>query len=422
MQSATAPFYGTPSENQAHRIQQIVLRRETELAQIDGDIIRVRALLQQLLRDRNDIRESLEAHKALIVPPPIPALQRVPPEIWVQIFMFSVNDAWTSGYPRIDIRKPPLLLGQVCSAWRTVSLSTPKLWSSICISKRTRVSAIPLIETWLQRSEAMPLSIEIHGLSSDFPNVVLDAFVPHSPRWQHLALFLSNSSLAKLFANAILPSLDTLMLRISGKPHQVPISRTANRLHSVALVISRGIRPNPDILDLPWAQLSHLTVTSISGSIDDGYDILTQCFALTHCSLFAAASTSSTRINSLISLPNLLILQLTTNRDPGPLLDSLILPRLFQLEIDFIDLKYEPSVWPKTEILSLVARSSCQLQSLVLRDKKIPEADLVECCRCMPSLLHLLVTGSGEKRVPVRTIELLRSRTDSDERNVWSSV
>jgi hypothetical protein len=116
-------------------------------------------------------------------------------------------------------------------------------------------------------------------------------------------------------------------------------------------------------------------------------------------------------------------LQLTTNRDPGPLLDSLLVPRLLQLEIDFIDLRYEPNVWPKTQVISLVARSSCQLRSLILRDKKISEADLVECCRCIPSLQHLLVTGSGEKRVPMRKMELLRARSDSDEeRTRWSSL
>ncbi|KIM86201.1 hypothetical protein PILCRDRAFT_65282, partial [Piloderma croceum F 1598] len=129
MQPEIIPFYcGTPSENQTHRIQQIVLQREKELAQIDRDIIRVRTLLQQLLHDRNDIRESLEAHKALIVPPLIPALQRVPPEIWAQIFTASVDDAWTPEYPQIDVQKPPLLLGRVCSSWRTISLNTPELW------------------------------------------------------------------------------------------------------------------------------------------------------------------------------------------------------------------------------------------------------------------------------------------------------
>jgi hypothetical protein len=262
----------------------------------------------------------------------------------------------------------------------------------------------------------MPLSIEIQGLSSDFPRAVLDVFVPYSARWQHLALSLSYTALTNLFARVTLPSLDTLMLRTSGRPQQISITGTATHLRSVALVISRKIQPDPHVLDLPWSRLSHLSLTSISGSIDDGYDILTQCSSLTHCMLSAGASTSSIRTKPLLCLQNLSTLQLQTNQDPGPFIDSLVLPHLIQLEVDFIDLRYEPDVWPKAQILSLVERSSCQLESLVLRDKKISEVDLVECCRCIPSLQHLLVTGSGSKRVPVRTMELSRLRAGTVQR------
>lgn len=413
MQSATTIFYGSPSESQARRIRQIILQREAELAQIDGEIMQVRALLRRLLLDRNDIRESLEAHKALIVPPPIPVLHRVPPEIWVQIFATSMDEARSLEHPRIDVQSPPLLLGQVCSSWRAISLSTPRLWSSICIPKRTRASAIPLIETWLRRSGVMPLSIEIHGLSSDFPSAILDVFVPYSARWQNMALFISNASLADLFARVTLPSLTTLMLRLSGRRQQISVGTSANCLRSVALVTSRAIRPDPEILDLPWSQLTHLSVTSLSGAIDDGYDILSQCSALTHCSLSAVASPASAMARPPPHLPKLSVLQLTTNRNPGSLLDCLVLPNLTQLEIDFIDLTYEPGIWPKIHITSLVERSSCQMRSLILRNKKITEDDLVECCRSMPSLQHLLVTGR-ENGMP--TLELLRTRSNSEER------
>jgi F-box-like len=410
MQPEIIPFYyGTPSENQTHRIQQIVLQREKELAQIDSNIIRVRTLLQQLLHDRNDIRESLEAHKALIIPPLIPASQRVPPEIWAQIFAASVDDAWTPEYPQIDVNKPPLLLGRICSSWRTISLNTPELWSSIYIPRRTRATAIPLIEAWLQRSGAMPLFIEINSLSSDFPSAVLDVFIPYSGRWRNLALYMSNTTLAGLFAKTTLPSLDTLMLRVSGRPQQLTIPSSAKQLRSIALVMSRGIRPKPHIFVFPWSQLSYISVTSLSGSIDDSWDILSHCSALTYCSLFAAASTSSPRTSPPLCLPHLSMLQLTTNLDPGPFLDSLILPCLVELEIDFIDIRDEPNTWPKLPIITLVARSSCQLRSFTLRNKSVSEPDLVECCRRIPSLQHLLITGNGEKCVPVRTLELLRS-------------
>jgi len=364
-----------------------------------SDIMRVRALLQQLLHDRSDIRESLEAHKALIMPPPIPAIQRIPPEIWSQVFAASVDDAWAPGYPRIDVQKPP------------------KLWSSICIPRRIPASAIPLIKIWLQRSGAMPLFIEIQGLSSDFPSAVLDVFVPYSPRWQNLALSLSNVALANLFGKVTPSSLDTLILRMSGRPQQITITKSsATYLRSVGLVISRRIRPDPLILDLPWSQLSHLSMSFLSGSVGDGHDILRECSALTQCSLSATESTWSAATNPLLCLPNLSTLQLTVHWNPGLFLDSLVLPYLTQLEIAFSNHRYEPNIWPKTQIVSLVERSSCQLRSLILRDKNISETDLVECCRSIPSLQHLLVTAGGKKRVPGHTLELLRSRSNPDGR------
>lgn len=416
------PFFGTPSQGQAYRIQQIISRREEELAQIDKDIIRVRALLQQLLQDRSDIRESLEAHKELIAPQRTPAFERIPAELWAQIFLASLDVSWeSSGYPRIDIQKPPLLLGQVCKSWRELSFTSPRLWSSICISRHIRASAVPLIEMWLERSGVLPLSIEIHGLSSDFPSIVLDSFIPYSARWHNLALIMSNTTMVNFFAKPgiTLSSLRTLMLRLSGRSQHLGIALSAHCLRSVALLTSRGVRPDPHLLDLPWSLLTHLSVTSLEGSIDDGYDILMKCSALTHCSLSAVASTlSAIADRPPIRMKNLCSLHLTTNRNPGCFLDTLILPCLIQLEIDFVDVKLEPTIWPRTQVTSLVTRSSCRVQSLILRNKIILETDLVECCQCIPSLRHLLVTGNGGKRTPMRTLELVRASIPDSEAGV----
>lgn len=417
MQSIANPsIYGTPNESQTSRIQEIISLREQQLAQVDVDLLRVRAILEQLLNDRSDIRESLEAHKALIAPKPIPILKRIPPELWAQIFAASVTDAWAaSGYPRIEASMPPLLLTQVCSSWREMSFGTPSLWSSICIPKRMPSMAVPLIEMWLQRSGALPLCIEIHGLSSSFSSAILDAFIPFSARWQKVTLFMSNAVLTKLFSNPAvkLSSLENIKLRPSGRPERINIS-TAHNLRTAALIISRGIRPDPHILDLPWSRLTRLSMTSLAGCIDDASDLLIKCSALTHCSLIATASPWGAAPRSLMRLPNLTYLQLVANHSPGPLLDSLTLPSLSKLEIDFLDLRFESGIWPKTQITSLVERSMCHLDTFILRNKRIPEADLVECCQRIPSLVHLLVTGNGEKRMALE----LRARRSESHRHV----
>ena len=404
------PALGTPSADQSYRIQKIIARREAELRQVDHEIAKVRAFLKQLLSDRSDIRESLEAHKALIAPLLVPAIHRVPPEIWAHVFHLSVKDAWAaSGYPRMEASKPPLIFGQVCHSWREISLNTPTLWSLLCIPKRIRDTSIPLIQTWLDRAgPVLPLEIEIHALASQFPSVVLDAILPYSARLESLSLFMSYGMLKSLLTNPefCLTSLKTLLLRPSGKAEHIDLSHVET-LRSLALIVSRGARPDPYMLDLCWAKLSHLSMTSLAGSIDDATDLLSRCSTLTSCSLTAMSSAWEAIPRPLVTLPHLTFLQIASNHHPGPLLDSLTLPSLLKLDMDFVYLQYEPEVWPKDQLIALVERSACRLESLILRNKRISDADLVECCTSIPTLTHLHINGGpGQKKL---TLELLRA-------------
>ncbi|KAJ6535339.1 hypothetical protein DFH09DRAFT_931827, partial [Mycena vulgaris] len=64
----------------------------------------------------------------LIFPEPSPAsIERLPPENLAQIFMFCLpSGRWASYEPNTE--KAPWVLGQVCSHWRAVALSTSGLW------------------------------------------------------------------------------------------------------------------------------------------------------------------------------------------------------------------------------------------------------------------------------------------------------
>ncbi|KAK7022257.1 hypothetical protein R3P38DRAFT_2960110 [Favolaschia claudopus] len=100
----------------------------------------------------------------------------------------------------------PLLLGCVCTSWRTLSLATPRLWASLHVVERSlsydvRVIRLEAIKRWLERSGRCPLSISLH--SDDYVPSVLatgetetgvqapnDSFlkdlVLYADRWRHV--------------------------------------------------------------------------------------------------------------------------------------------------------------------------------------------------------------------------------------------
>ncbi|KAG9025037.1 hypothetical protein FRB95_010610 [Tulasnella sp. JGI-2019a] len=83
------------------------------------------------------------------------------------------------------------LVSQICSTWREIALSTPTLWGYLYVADETPVE---MITTWLDRSKAVPLDIEI-DLENKGRRTVHD-FMPflitHISRWRsfrcHMAI------------------------------------------------------------------------------------------------------------------------------------------------------------------------------------------------------------------------------------------
>jgi hypothetical protein len=68
----------------------------------------------------------------------------LPSEITTEIFTHCVPDAWDS-IGRPNVNAAPLLLGRICSSWRSIAAGSPELWKVLKIDS----SDIPvtLIET-----------------------------------------------------------------------------------------------------------------------------------------------------------------------------------------------------------------------------------------------------------------------------------
>ncbi|TDL21646.1 hypothetical protein BD410DRAFT_898740 [Rickenella mellea] len=100
----------------------------------------------------------------------------LPVELLVEIFLCCLP---TGTFPRPSVQMAPILLGRVCSFWRSVALDTPQLWAQIMITFKPNFQTARLIENfhvfgireWLRRSGTLPLSFVIgnHNYNLIFP-------------------------------------------------------------------------------------------------------------------------------------------------------------------------------------------------------------------------------------------------------------
>ncbi|KAF8799667.1 hypothetical protein BYT27DRAFT_7201186, partial [Phlegmacium glaucopus] len=132
-------------------------------------------------------------------------VRRLSMDILGVIFIYCLA---THRNPIMDASEAPILLTHICRDWRSIAISTPRLWSKMYILPLERVTGywhtlLPIqdgdrrearsdeTQRWLRLSGACPLSITmvpVGSLVSHQP--LLDAIIQSSRRWQQLELGL----------------------------------------------------------------------------------------------------------------------------------------------------------------------------------------------------------------------------------------
>ncbi|KAJ7499155.1 hypothetical protein FB451DRAFT_1073212 [Mycena latifolia] len=146
-----------PSDVQCNDIRAVLNDSFKSLDKIDAEIARLSSQLAQLVDHREKLCADIDAHHAMTTP-----ARRLPRDIIQEIFVACLPSDRNSVMVPFEA---PILLGQICSAWRTIALSTPCLWSSLHVvipgtaQSVRRVSEA--IKVWLSRSGALPLSITV---------------------------------------------------------------------------------------------------------------------------------------------------------------------------------------------------------------------------------------------------------------------
>ncbi|KAJ6564624.1 hypothetical protein B0H19DRAFT_1141566 [Mycena capillaripes] len=393
---------GVPSDTQCTRIQELLVGARQEAASLTEEILRIQSHLDELTRKRDCLETFIDAHLALLSP-----ARRLPQDVIRAVFIASMPTDNAGMTPK----EVPLVLCQICSAWRYVALSTPQLWASIriVIPRNSKIEQLADgITCWLSRSGILPLSIslglkptQLHECQASSLLTSLSGF---SARWKAIHIALPDFSALEALSH--LTSQDVPVLRTVSIDRQFLLSGNGVGLWSCDSLpflnspslqsISLTDGTSSTSLWLPWTQLTNLRMTRSRVtrwgwdlSITAALTMLGQCSALQSCHLEITSAAEDTDILTPVSLPLLSHIEVTSpiGWRMDDLFSNLVVPRLrsltYSCTISTVGTPLPHMLFPSLEELNLnvpalqgddlVRRLSLLplLTSLELRDEPI---------------------------------------------------
>ncbi|KAJ7359294.1 hypothetical protein DFH08DRAFT_769191 [Mycena albidolilacea] len=322
-----------PSDEEIECIRTDLVSHTQELARIDERI-------REFSAQRDQIQAYIGSHKALISHP-----RRLPVDILREIFVACLPVGRNAV---MSAQEAPLLLGRICSAWRTIALTTPRLWASLHVSFDYIVAKSqrrPAVAEWLRRSAACPISLSLSDLKWDDgspdTSVLLKSLIDFGNRWRHVEFIHLSTARASELTRIRAPALESL--RFTGNVSllcdldfiKVPTLRT------VALE-SHNDNFKDLVLAMPfvWGQLTHLTLICYEGfSLSNAVVLLGRCTHLVsfQVSLKEPDLEMVDTISGPISLPFLTTL-ITTRLSLNPqslshLIEHVSMPQLHKFHV-----------------------------------------------------------------------------------------
>ncbi|KAF8199965.1 hypothetical protein K438DRAFT_1822931 [Mycena galopus ATCC 62051] len=319
-----------PSDEEIKSIRLDIVSRSEELARIDERIY-------ELSAQRDEIQASIDAQKALISHP-----RRLPADIVREIFIACLP---TRRNAVMSTQEAPLLLCRICSAWRTIALSTPRLWASLhvpadfILAKEPRM---PAVVQWLQRSGACPISISVCDPTWNWQDQWLpdhgdEGSIAKSTRWaaliKSLGAFSSRWRHTKFKNMSQIGSLASESFEFDGY-----FSTLAQLNFFDVPACSLGPRHHL-VLDLPlvWNRIQHLDLAVGSGlTLSSVIDLLGQCPQLISVHIAPNADDRVGAVASELFLPFLESFILSgyfTLRSLSHFITHVSMPQLRQFEV-----------------------------------------------------------------------------------------
>ncbi|KAJ7477616.1 hypothetical protein FB451DRAFT_1242846 [Mycena latifolia] len=399
-----------PTDSERQVIQEFCAAGSERISSISAEI-QTYCLQERTSQDRlGALHYLVDPYRALISP-----MRALPPEILQEIFIACLP---TSHNAIMHTAEAPLLLGRVCSAWRTISLSTAALWASVHVvlpytgdqppdqppAEEEQLNDLAVsqrcggLQIWLERSGGCPLSISLCD-QSPIP-AMPSAFLPHEVLYGLCDLHSEELPLLEV--------LDVLDTSWNGSgPEYVRFFAIPSNLRSISFCCHNGHA----LPTCSWDRITNLALQSYLSFFTPGLpqmlELLAQCFNLQECSLsFPTQRKSglSAPPPQRVTLSHLRALSLTGTASVdamfnlAQILESLVLPVLDQLAIYNLassnDHLFDGPAEISDILLSLeqlFMRSSCALHSLLLRHAAGDVAALLRCLRHLTGLTKLSI-------------------------------
>ncbi|KAJ7578545.1 hypothetical protein C8J56DRAFT_968306 [Mycena floridula] len=119
-------------------------------------------------REMNDLIVLLTFQRDALMRATAQKPRTIPRDVLQEIFIRCLPAGRAA---RMNITEAPMLLCRICSNWRRIVLADTRLWSSLCLdvsiytSNRERLQ-IENVYTWISRSGAQPLDIDINSTTT----------------------------------------------------------------------------------------------------------------------------------------------------------------------------------------------------------------------------------------------------------------
>ncbi|KAJ7613529.1 hypothetical protein FB45DRAFT_1112136 [Roridomyces roridus] len=428
---ASSPFaaqLGTnycPNDDEIVEIKQLIAGPSLRANALGDEIAALQKRLDVLKSDRDRLLAYVASHKALIS-----LIRRLPLDIMQEIFVACLSDRNCV----MSATEAPVLLGRICSSWRAISLSTPRLWSKLHIAEPRNgnqrsepekwAQRLATAEQWLARSGACALSISLECFTAEsaaittISRLFTHILIPLASRWRavHFSIpFPAIQLLSNLTENDV-PLLQDISIAHHAAAHPgilsfvPPVDMRIFR----GLGITRASFQGPAVnrateFPLRWNQLTALYLQTPvphmrefhALSSKSAREILSRCPSLRVCSIHLRdeEDISLPATGSAIECPHLHTLELLSSL-PGDaaytmrqfFTQGISLPRLLRFRLNGFVIT---PIDDHPVYLAPFLASAPRLESLRITPYHLTQDTLVALIRGIPTLKQLyLVDGS----------------------------